>query len=500
MNAVFAILCVQALVGAFDNLWHHELEAKLPQRVSARYELTLHAAREAIYGVLFLALAWTRWEGAWAWALAGLLAAEIVITLADFIEEDLTRRLPALERVLHTILAVSYGAFVAALAPVLLTWASRPTAMPGAGHGWVSWLFTLYAAGVSAWSVRNWIAVARLNRVARSAPVETVVAPASGPAVLVTGATGFIGSALVRSLLEDGHRVIALTRDGRRAAPCLDRRVQVVESLDALPAETPVASIVNLAGASIVGGRWSARRKATLLASRVEVTRGLCALIERLDRRPEVLVSASAVGFYGARAPGEELDETAPPQPGAFQSDLCAAWEREACAASALGVRVVRLRFGVVLGRDGGLFPALALAARLGAAAVLGSGLQPFAWVHRADAVGLIRFAIDQPALRGAVNAVAPDAPSQAAFASAVAASVGSRARLSIPARLLKLAAGEASELLLEGQAAAPRRALAAGYRFRHPRLEAAVAELAAAASSPSAADHRPRSPVERAA
>lgn len=109
LNAAFAILSVQAVMGAFDNLWHHELEAKLPSTVSARYELMLHAAREAIYAALFAGLAWAEWRGLWARGLAALLLVEIVITLADFIEEDLTQRLPPLERVLHTMLALSTG-------------------------------------------------------------------------------------------------------------------------------------------------------------------------------------------------------------------------------------------------------------------------------------------------------------------------------------------------------------------------------------------------------
>ena len=350
MNAVFAILSIQALLGAFDNLWHHELEAKLPQRISARYELVLHAAREAIYAVLFLGLAWVRWEGEWAWVLVGLLAVEIVITLADFIEEDLTRRLPKLERVLHTILAVSYGAFVAALAPTLIEWAGAPTGLPSVDHGWVSLLFTLYAAGVGAWSVRNWIAVVRLHREARIALPAVAPSPPQGPAVLVTGATGFIGTALVRSLVADGQRVIVLSRDARRAAAGFGPAVAIVETLDALPGETPIRAIVNLAGAPILGGRWSRTRKAVLLDSRIGVTRALHGLVSRLDQRPAVLVSASAVGFYGARNGGEEIDETAPPQPGAFQSDLCAAWEAEADTMRALGLRVVRLRFAAVLG------------------------------------------------------------------------------------------------------------------------------------------------------
>ncbi len=476
MNAVFVILSVQALIGAFDNFWHHELEAKLPQHISARYELVLHASREAIYAVLFLGLAWLRWEGAWAWVLGGLLAVEIVITLADFIEEDLTRRLPKLERVLHTILAVSYGAFVAALAPEMMRWAAAPSGLPFVDHGWVSWLFSLYAAGVFAWSVRNWIAVAKLYRAARTALPDAAPPPAQGPAVLVTGGTGFIGTALVRSLRRDGARVIVLTRDARRASAGFGPGVLAVESLDAIPAETPVAAIVNLAGASILAGRWTARRKAVLVGSRVDTTRALRELVERLDARPDVLVSASAVGFYGNRPDGGEADETAPPQPGQFQSDLCAAWEREARSFRPLGLRVVRVRFGGVLGRDGGLFKPIALAARLGLVAILGRGTQPMPWIHLDDAVAVLRRAMADESLDGAVNAVAPGLVSQGEFARAVAA--GQAVCLPVPDAVLRAVGGEAAVLLLGGQVATPRRLLAAGFRFRHPTIQAAMAEL----------------------
>src|ERR1700758_3447658 len=119
MNAVFAILAVQVLLGGFDSLWHHELHARLPQRASARRELSLHAARAAIYGVVFLGLAWTQWHGVLAYAMAALLMVEVGITLADFLEEDRSRKLPPFERVLHTLLAVTYGVFLATLAPHL---------------------------------------------------------------------------------------------------------------------------------------------------------------------------------------------------------------------------------------------------------------------------------------------------------------------------------------------------------------------------------------------
>ena len=338
----------------------------------------------------------------------------------------------------------------------------------------MSLLFTVYAAGVMAWSVRNTIAVVRLCREAR--PADAPVAPPHGPAVLVTGATGFIGSTLVRALLADGQRVIVLTRDARRAAVVFGPRVTVTENLDTIPGETPIEAVVNLAGAPIVGGRWSARRRTKLVDSRVNVTNRVVALLRRLDRKPLVLVNASAVGFYGIGRLETELDETATGQPGTFQSDLCALWEQAAMRSE---TRVVCLRFGVVLGKSGGLYPSLAFASGLGLGAVLGTGEQKMPWIHLDDAIGLIRFAIDMPLLEGPVNAVALDCPSQAVFARIIAGSVGAMVRLRVPAWPLRYLGGEAAQLLLEGQAAVPKAALAAGYGFLHRTLQDATADLA---------------------
>jgi uncharacterized protein (TIGR01777 family) len=475
MNLLFSLLTVQALMGAFDNLWHHELQARLPQRPSARRELALHAAREAIYGVVFIGLAWWRWQGAFAALLALLLGIEVVITLADFLEEDRSRSLPPFERVLHTLLTVSYGLFLALLAPVLWAWGGQPTALQPASNGVWAPALTLYGIGVLAWSLRNVLAVRRLADVQ---PVTTQPVRRQ-PAVLVTGATGFVGQALVAELCRDGRRVIALSRDLRQARALFGPGVWVVDELDAIPSETRVEAIVNLAGARVLGLPWTAARRRVLLGSRVGITQQVVALMRRLEQRPRVLVSASAVGFYGAVNNGEPCTEASPPRPGEFQSDLCAAIEHEARRAEALGVRVVRLRLGVVLGREDGAYPMQALASRLGLGAVLGSGRQPAPWLHRDDAVGLIRFALDEQGLSGAVNAVAPDTPRQASFAQALAASFGRRAWLRMPAWPLRRLAGEMSTLLLDGQNAVPAAALAAGYRFRHPTLEAALAELA---------------------
>ena len=198
-----------------------------------------------------------------------------------------------------------------------------------------------------------------------------------------------------------------------------------------------------------------------------------------------MLVAASAVGYYGAVNDGSPCPEAAPAQPEQFQSALCAAVEHEARRAEGLGLRVVRLRFGVVLGREDGAYPMLALSSRLGLGAVLGTGRQPAPWIHLEDAIGLIHHALATPSLQGAVNAVAPHGVDQAAFSSALATSFDRPRWLRVPAWPLRVFAGEMSTLLLDGQFAVPDKALASGYRYAFPSLETALADLALAAPTP---------------
>lgn len=155
MTASLSLLLVQGLLGAFDTLWYHEWQARLPSRCLAGRELLLHALRDFAYAVVFGSLAWVQWRGVLGWLLVAVLATEIVITLWDFIEEDLRRPLPPGERVMHTIMGIVYGAFLARLAPELAAWMAQPTGFSGASYGWLSWLLSAFAVGVFFSGIRD---------------------------------------------------------------------------------------------------------------------------------------------------------------------------------------------------------------------------------------------------------------------------------------------------------------------------------------------------------
>jgi hypothetical protein len=482
MNLFFILLTVQAALGGFDNLWHHEITERLPAKRSASFEVGLHAAREFLYAFVFFAFAWFAWHGAWVALLVAVLGAEIVITLADFVVEDRTRRLPALERVLHTVLAINLGVVLAALAPTLVTWWQQPTRVVAADHGVFSWLFTLFAVGVFAWSVRNALAVLRHRRPPQWVrdPIVAGAVP-SRRTVLVTGATGFVGGHLVRRLIARGDCVTVLTRDADRALERFGPHVHIVTTLDALAPDCRIDAIVNLAGAPILGLPWTRGRRRTLLESRLGTTRALVSLCARLQQTPRVFVSTSAIGYYGVHG-DQLLDEQSAPQ-AIFQSQLCRQWEEAAGAAESLCARVVRLRFGLVLGRDGGALPGLARPVRAGLGAVMGDGRQWVSWIHIDDLVRLIEFVLEKPSLRGAVNAVAPHAATHQQVQRTLARVLRRPLWMRLPAFVLRAGLGEMAQLLVDGQRVVPRRALASGFTFRHPDLREAITDLVGAAA-----------------
>ncbi len=299
--------------------------------------------------------------------------------------------------------------------------------------------------------------------------------------VTLTGGTGFIGRALARRLLEQGHALHLLARRppeqaGLRAAFSVwhaEAGEPPLESLERAEA------VVHLAGEP-VAQRWSEAAKERIRTSRVEGTRRLVGALARLERPPGVLISASAIGIYGSRG-DEWLTETSPPG-GGFLAEVVRQWEREAQAAEALGVRVVRLRIGVVLSREGGALARMLPAFRAGLGGRLGSGSQWMSWIHLEDLLELILFALRAPQLRGPVNAVAPNPVTNAEFTRALAAALRRPAIWRVPGFLLRALLGEMASVLLDSQRVRSEAARAAGFCFRRPELAEALRDLLAPA------------------
>lgn len=278
--------------------------------------------------------------------------------------------------------------------------------------------------------------------------------------VLVTGGTGFLGAPLCRALRAEGHAVTVVTRDPEHAggtAVGWDAVDAAVRDADAL---------VNFAGEPITAGRWTAARKARIATSRVEGTRTLVHAIAAAERRPSILVSASAIGYYGARG-DEPVDETGPAGSG-FLADVCRAWEAEAIAAEALGVRVVRLRIGIALASDGGALDRMQVPFRAFLGGPVGSGRQWMSWVHRDDVIGLVLGSLEDARWTGPVNATAPQPVTNAEFAQALGRALARPARVRTPAFALRLGLGKMADLLLTGQRVVPAVAERLGYQFRY--------------------------------
>lgn len=294
--------------------------------------------------------------------------------------------------------------------------------------------------------------------------------------ILITGGTGFIGSMLVERLCADGHSAVVLTRQ----TDLVDSdTVQYVQDLAAIPDDAPFDAFINLAGESIAEGRWTTRRKRQLIDSRIETTRALRTLAQRLQQPPSTLLSASAVGYYGPQD-DTPLDE-ASPTVDCFSHALCVDWEAEARAFEELGMRVCRLRLGVVLDTGGGAWEQLARSVQFGVATYLGSGQQWLSWVHREDVVAAIRFLLEQPEASGAFNVTAPKPVTNRAFCDALRDEKGAVITLPVPGTVMRLALGElADELLLTGQRVLPRKLEALGFQYRYPTLAEALPALLA--------------------
>ena len=477
-TTLWLLLCLQIVLGTFDMLFHHELTERLAWRRSQRRELFLHGMRNLFYAVLFAGLGLVEVHGALAWVAVGILVLELLITLKDFVEEDRSRKLPASERITHTLLALNYGAILAYLLPILVVWSDQPTAMVGADRGLWGYFMLLSAAGVSVFAVRDLAAARRLGRM-QARPAATLI-PKVLPkqSVLIAGGTGFIGSRLANALIACGHRVTVLTRRFENAVG-LDAPVRVVTDLSQIANDEPIDAIVNLAGEPIAAWLWTARRRRKLLRSRLKTTRKLVALVARLDRRPACFVSGSAIGIYGANADAVADEHTRIGDDGSFAYRLCAAWEAEALKMERLGVRTVLLRTGIVLDTEGGSLGQMLVPFEFCAGGPFGDGGHWMSWITRDDLVRLIGHCLGEPALRGAVNGVAPNPVRNRDFAAALGRALRRPAVIPVPAFVLETALGDlAREIFLGSQNLRPTKALENGFRFDAPDLDVALKEL----------------------
>ena len=296
--------------------------------------------------------------------------------------------------------------------------------------------------------------------------------------ILVSGSSGLVGAALTETLRRDGHDVARLVRPGAEMRAGDVRWDPVTGELDLAAAEGADAA-VNLAGASIAGGRWNEARKRVLRSSRIDATRHLVATLAKLKRPPRTLVSASAIGYYGNR--GEEVltEESAPGSD--FLALLARDWESEAMRAEQTQIRTVLLRFGVILAAHGGALKKMLTPFKLGVGGKIGTGQQWMSWLTLAEAVGLVRHALETTGLRGAVNAVSPAPARNSEFTRALGQAVRRPAIFPMPAFAARLAFGEmADALLLSSQRVVPRRLDSAGYRFLAPELTGALREVLA--------------------
>lgn len=299
--------------------------------------------------------------------------------------------------------------------------------------------------------------------------------------ILITGSTGLVGTALTQDLQRAGHTVCRLVRPGTSS-----EAIRTSQGFDVNwnPATGELGgaavgadAVINLAGASIAEGRWTAQRKQLLRASRIDTTRALVTALAKMSARPRVLVSASATGYYGNRG-DETLTETS--QPGAdFLSGIAKDWEAEARKAEVLGIRVVRARFGVILAKHGGALPQMMRPFQFGVGGKIATGQQWMSWITLDDVVAILRLILENANVTGALNIVSPQPIQNAGFTKILASAIHRPALLPAPAFALRLLLGEmADALLLSSQRVLPAQLQELNHQFQHPDLPTALAAI----------------------
>jgi len=303
--------------------------------------------------------------------------------------------------------------------------------------------------------------------------------------ILMTGATGLVGTSLVKKFTNEGHTVYRLMRSETRKRDAKQSGVFDVpwnpsggeirspDGSGLLQVPAAMDAVINLAGAPVVGARWTKDRKALLRSSRVDTTRGVVRAIAKMDKRPQVLISASAIGYYGNR--GDEL-VTEKSAPGSdFLSELAKEWENEAVKAEEFGVRVVLLRFGIILAKQGGALPPMMMPFKFGLGGKLGSGRQWTSWIALQDVVAIIQAVLRSDSWKGPVNLVAPQAVRNSDFTKSLGKVMHRPAIFAAPTFALRLAMGEMADTLLGGVRVAPQVLEQQGYRFVHANLDEAL-------------------------
>jgi uncharacterized protein (TIGR01777 family) len=288
--------------------------------------------------------------------------------------------------------------------------------------------------------------------------------------ILITGGTGFIGTPLTRELRSHGHSVTVTTRSQTGAR---DRLTWNPPDLVPRAIISTFDAVINLAGEPIASQRWSTERKKRILSSRIDTTRALVESIKNVNVRTKVLVSASAIGYYGPHG-DEYVTEDTPPAYD-FLADVCKQWEAEAYKALDQGIRVVTVRIGGALEADGGALPQMALPFKFFAGGPIGSGRQWFSWIHRDDIIGIIKLALENESISGPLNLTAPNPVTNKEFSRALGKVLHRPSFVAVPGFVVKLSLGELGAVLLTGQRVLPEKALKAGYKFKYSEVGEAL-------------------------
>ena len=305
--------------------------------------------------------------------------------------------------------------------------------------------------------------------------------------IVIAGASGLIGSLLTKSLLNSRHSVVVLTRNPQRSTTSPHPLLQV-EPWDGRTAGNwhrhivDADAVVNLAGESLGTARWTKSRKRALISSRVDPTQAIVDAMKGTTNKPQALLNASAVGYYGRVDDGNVTEDH--PSGSDFTSSVCVEWEQAALAAKSFGVRVVLLRSGIVLDPRGGALQRMVLPFRLFVGGPLGSGNQWLPWIHRVDEIRAICFLLENSRVSGPVNLAAPESATMQDFSRALGKSMRRPSVMRVPAFVLKVVLGEMADIVLTGQRAIPQKLLQAGFTFLFPGLKGALDELLADNSS----------------